>query len=613
MEASDPAIELKPKFLQRGARWASLKLSKPGEYVAPTNKHTKKSVMDRSAAQKVQEREDNDDVPVKQETLPKKSAAIDRETQEFLRVEQKIQAQSKQESPVKEFTTKSSLLEDVHETWADHVTSVARIEDIPQRSQVTISPNKQLQSAIVKKFFNKEKPQPAQNTPKMEKKKMQMLQQQKMAEMEEKIQKLNEELDFFKLENERIKKQRDELLIEKKKLSSEKTEFSRYRDLELKKLEQVRDSEMKRIARERKVLERQTRANSMFVHKKDVEKEIETLKTMFQQANAENRSKETKLKQSMERLKKAYDEAQERIQELEGDIKSRELQRIDALFDAKKIRKSPNLSIKSTNKTTISPHEQTENPQEVITNMNPITPKVKQITQLQATEAPSFPTTDKFGECTEEGEEAEHEEMTHMLESDVQGTNELEDDDDEGWDSDNEKREENEEPSLQEFWLSDHVQRLRVSFANHSEENEIDEEIAKEMPPKVIHRSQLDGGKNEVQFQDGRKKIEYPNGTVKTLYSNGFSTVAFNNGDTKKTYRSGKVIYYYATADTTHTTYPNGLEVFEFSNAQVERHYPDGTKEILFPDGTEKYIHPSGEEQIVFIDGTVQVITGLYV
>lgn len=59
----------------------------------------------------------------------------------------------------------------------------------------------------------------------------------------------------------------------------------------------------------------------------------------------------------------------------------------------------------------------------------------------------------------------------------------------------------------------------------------------------------------------------------------------------------GVVVYFYAQAQTTHTTYTDGLEVYEFPNRQIERHYPDGTKEILFPDKTRKIIR-NGERSL---------------
>ena len=41
---------------------------------------------------------------------------------------------------------------------------------------------------------------------------------------------------------------------------------------------------------------------------------------------------------------------------------------------------------------------------------------------------------------------------------------------------------------------------------------------------------------------------------------------------------------------------------------QVEKHYRDGTKEIIFPDQTIKYLYPNGEEEYVFSDGTIQKV-----
>ena len=41
---------------------------------------------------------------------------------------------------------------------------------------------------------------------------------------------------------------------------------------------------------------------------------------------------------------------------------------------------------------------------------------------------------------------------------------------------------------------------------------------------------------------------------------------------------------------------------------QVEKHYRDGTKEIIFPDQTIKYLYPNGAEECVFSDGIIQKI-----
>ena len=50
--------------------------------------------------------------------------------------------------------------------------------------------------------------------------------------------------------------------------------------------------------------------------------------------------------------------------------------------------------------------------------------------------------------------------------------------------------------------------------------------------------------------------------------------------------------------------------VFCFSSSkQIEKHYRDGTKEIIFPDQTIKYLYPNGAEECVFSDGTIQKVS----
>ena len=51
----------------------------------------------------------------------------------------------------------------------------------------------------------------------------------------------------------------------------------------------------------------------------------------------------------------------------------------------------------------------------------------------------------------------------------------------------------------------------------------------------------------------------------------------------------------------------NDFAFLSFSK-QVEKHYRDGTKEIIFPDQTIKYLYPNGAEECVFSDGTIQKV-----
>ena len=121
--------------------------------------------------------------------------------------------------------------------------------------------------------------------------------------------------------------------------------------------------------------------------------------------------------------------------------------------------------------------------------------------------------------------------------------------------------------------------------------------------------SKYPNGKVEKIYPNGTKLISFGDGSRKEVYADGHTVVRFYNGDIKQTFPNRQVIYYYAEAETTHTTFPDGLEILEFANGQTEKNYPDGTQEIGFPDKTKKYIFSNGEEETVFADGTVQRLT----
>jgi centromere protein J len=94
---------------------------------------------------------------------------------------------------------------------------------------------------------------------------------------------------------------------------------------------------------------------------------------------------------------------------------------------------------------------------------------------------------------------------------------------------------------------------------------------------------------------DQVKLVWYPNGTLKENYFSGKQVIYFVNGDKKTILEDGITLYWYAQPDILHTTLPNGLEVFEFSNGQIEKRYKDGTLEIHFPDSTIKYVYADGQ------------------
>uniref|UniRef100_A0A8C5KPS9 Centromere protein J n=1 Tax=Jaculus jaculus TaxID=51337 RepID=A0A8C5KPS9_JACJA len=115
-------------------------------------------------------------------------------------------------------------------------------------------------------------------------------------------------------------------------------------------------------------------------------------------------------------------------------------------------------------------------------------------------------------------------------------------------------------------------------------------------------------GKVERVLVDGRTIITFPNGTWKEISADKKTTlIRFFNGDVKKIKPDQRVIYYYADARTTHTIYPNGMEMVEFPNKWTEKFYPNGSKETIFPDGTVKRLK-DGCEETTFPDGTTVTV-----
>ncbi|XP_077282885.1 spindle assembly abnormal 4 isoform X2 [Temnothorax americanus] len=130
----------------------------------------------------------------------------------------------------------------------------------------------------------------------------------------------------------------------------------------------------------------------------------------------------------------------------------------------------------------------------------------------------------------------------------------------------------------------------------------------------------------QIQFPDGRIEYWYPNGNVKKIFPDQEVTkMIYYNGDVRETDKNRRVKYFYAASRTWHTTTPDGLEILEFPDGQVEKRMSDGTVEVLFPDGTvaqtfingdkiltlpngQKEIHTKEHKRREYPDGTVKLV-----
>eukprot|EP00756_Hemistasia_phaeocysticola_P030844 Hpha_TRINITY_DN16312_c1_g9::TRINITY_DN16312_c1_g9_i1::g.59621::m.59621 len=163
-----------------------------------------------------------------------------------------------------------------------------------------------------------------------------------------------------------------------------------------------------------------------------------------------------------------------------------------------------------------------------------------------------------------------------------------------------EERRRQEKPTEATRWQPMPASGLRLKFEARLDlppHTDAEPPVDAEAGDTVTERRTGGDGKVEKIFRSGRREVKYANGTTKVVLASGHQLLLFNNGDVRRQYPSGKCVYFYKQADTTHTTFPGGLQLFEFHQSeQIEKHYPDGSKDIFFSDGTTKTMNSNGEE-----------------
>ncbi|XP_022121176.2 centromere protein J [Pieris rapae] len=113
----------------------------------------------------------------------------------------------------------------------------------------------------------------------------------------------------------------------------------------------------------------------------------------------------------------------------------------------------------------------------------------------------------------------------------------------------------------------------------------------------------------ETLQRNGTRELRFPNGNLKIMSADGkYSKFIYYNGDIKENfYNKGIIKYFYSESKTYHTTHPDGLEVLEFPDGQVEKRYRDGSSEIRLPNGMVRYYDPNNDavrEEWRYPDGT---------
>ena len=172
-------------------------------------------------------------------------------------------------------------------------------------------------------------------------------------------------------------------------------------------------------------------------------------------------------------------------------------------------------------------------------------------------------------------------------------------------DSINDKKKENNFPDNE--MINKINNKNKSSFNNNFEDDDntdgydfvIPEKYKSKNNEKKINTIKSDG-KIIYIYDNNKKEIIFNSGVKKEVFSDGYQLIYFPNGDMKQKVpgKEGKIMYFYKETNTVETTFKNGLNIFKFNNGQIEKHYPDGSKYIIYSNGLRRKISNNGTEEI---------------
>lgn len=415
-------------------------------------------------------------------------------------------------------------------------------------------------SDLMVKFFPSLKPKPKLDSHLENESKLNLSQDQPPGDsvrsqvLREKVTELESEIEKFKAENTSLAKLRIERESALEKLRKEIADFEQQKARELARIEEYRKEETRKLQKERKVFEKYTAAARTFPDKKERE-EIQALKQQIADLQEDLKRKETKWSSTQSRLRSQIEMLVKENTDLREEIKVMERFRLDAWKRAEAMENSP----KACQYMMATKKDESMNSS----------------FQFQKSHVSSGVQVEKYKKKYLPAQGNLSRRIKSAPPRDLGSS-------DKG----------------QAALPREPLQQVNFPDLEYKNKEEKEEEIQGE----ISHPD----GKVEKIYKNGRRVVLFPNGTRKEVSADGKSvTVTFFNGDVKQVMPDERVVYYYAAAQTTHTTYPEGLEVLHFSSGQIEKHFPDGRKEITFPDQTIKTLFADGQEESIFPDGTI--------
>lgn len=414
----------------------------------------------------------------------------------------------------------------------------------------------------------------------------------------EKIEILNSEIAKFKLENERVKKIRQKHEEMLKNLNKDIADWNKQKEKDIKEFKDWKQEELKKINNEKKLAERQQKTLANMPNRKERE-EIDNLKKQISKMMEDIQHKEKRAKLDMERLKRQVKESEERnaelLQELRGydQFRAKEVARGQAMKknayedeeEEEQEEQEEDEDYDGNNKIEEQDEEEEYEGQGSDENndLQYDDIVVKQQTGTGGTNKGAGAGVGQYHSPKFMGEKTGAQ-MNQAMNNRAQG---------QGQATKTQGR------SATGKWSeSDYRFDTNASYLKHF--------VNRNDVSRIVNQTVSPDGKIQRIYQDGKKEVIFHNGVKREIFPDGYTIVHFTNSDIKQTLPDSTIVYYFADAQTTQTTLPNGLHIYRFANNQLEFHNSDGSKDIHFADGTRKVIHINGEEETVFTDGTVQ-------
>ncbi|KAK3744975.1 hypothetical protein QZH41_008500, partial [Actinostola sp. cb2023] len=408
-------------------------------------------------------------------------------------------------------------------------------------------------------------------------------------EVQEKLKELEEEINKFRLENKALAKIRNERDEGLKRLQNEIDLFEKQKTEELERIERFKKEEMQKMKRERKVFEKYQKAVKSIPDKKERE-EIEVLKSQVCELQDELKRRESRWSAASSRQRNRIEALEEQNKELQEEVKLLEKYRLERWRENE---------MKTKDNEEARPRDtvlrKTAKPVE------PVDPEVKHPMQQEPVNNDG---DDSFRNILPQAPSP-----FRVDDRQTTSTVDVNNNKNKGTSTNLQRKTERAEPlspnamirNTDKHGVPPTREPINRPTAKDSQSTNV------QTKPRALQEIEHPDGKVEQVQADGSRVILFANGTRKEISKDGQTViVSFFNGDFKQVFPDQRVVYHYSEAKTTHTTYPDGLEVLQFPNNQIEKHYVDGTKEIIFPDQTIKYLYVDGTEECVYADGTIQ-------